>query len=481
MWLMIIIMAISMIGIGVIQLMWFKSSVQQDEKNFDDKVSIALAIVKERLLEDAHKTDIVMRKYREYQKGKTKKRFLFNQINTYKSILNSAKNKKEKTQYNFEISSTEMLINPYAFLERINKNHLASYIKHEIEQQGIDLKYDYGVYSNKSESFIIMNGHFLAQIGSTQNKSHAMTGNALFNSNYQISLFNSPSNIGDNNNKVPGYLKIYFPDKDRWLWSSVMNSLILSLLFTGLVLFAFGYTIYVVQRQKQISEMKTDFINNMTHEFKTPIATISLAADSIGSPKILGSQEKVMRFTNIIKQENKRMLSQVEKVLQMAMLDKKTIQLKLTDIDIHQIITEAVDHASLKIEKRDGQLTKNLNAEKHIIKADRTHISNIVHNLLDNAEKYSPDTLDITIATINNKNGIIIDITDKGLGMSKDQVKNIFEKFYRVHTGNIHNVKGFGLGLSYVKALVEAHNGTISVKSEKSKGSTFSISLPFGL
>ena len=218
----------------------------------------------------------------------------------------------------------------------------------------------------------------------------------------------------------------------------------------------------------------------MTHEFKTPIATINLAADSINSPMISGKPDKVGRFAKIIKQENQRMLSQVEKVLQMALLDKKDFKLKKSQIDVHDIIKQAAEHNELKLASKNGEIKCDLEAGNSIIKADNTHIVNIVNNLLDNANKYSPDNPKINIKTYNENNGLSLEISDNGIGMTKEQKKHIFDKFYRVHTGNVHNVKGFGLGLSYVKAMVDAHNGNISVSSELGKGSTFKIHLPFG-
>ena len=464
-----------MIGIGIIQMIWFDTAIDQDKQNFDDKVRIALGIVKERLLEDAQNDQSTRRNF--------DRNFKFKQNNLFDQSYKSGKSQFQLQKLDFDLQATERFMTPGLFLERIDKDKLDTYIKHEIEQQDINLAFDYGVYSNIVQSFIIMNGNYTAQISSTggNSSSPVKTGNELYNSPYQISLFNSqdPSTLeNDQKDFIPGYLKIYFPTKNQFLWSAVIPSLLLSILFTGLVIFCFGYVIYIIQRQKQVSEMKTDFINNMTHEFKTPIATISLAADSIGSPMILGNDDKVMRFTNIIKQENTRMLGQVEKVLQMAMLDKKDFQLKISAVDVHKLITVAAEHMNLKILKRNGILRTDLKANDHIIQADSTHISNIIHNLLDNAEKYSSDNVSINIETENKKNGIEISISDKGIGMSKDQVKNIFEKFYRAHTGNIHDVKGFGLGLSYVKAIVDAHNGSINVKSELGKGSTFSIFLP---
>lgn len=224
--------------------------------------------------------------------------------------------------------------------------------------------------------------------------------------------------------------------------------------------------------------MKTDFINNMTHEFKTPIATISLAADSIASPKVITDEGKINRFVGIIRQENKRMLQQVEKVLQMALIDKKDFQLKISEVDMHELIRQAVDHLSLQVQQREGNIDVRLEADTAIIEGDHTHLSNVIHNLLDNANKYSSGSPEIMISTVNSNEGILVHVEDKGIGMTKEDQKHIFDKFYRVHTGNLHDVKGFGLGLSYVKAITSAHQGYIDVKSEPGKGSKFSIYLP---
>jgi two-component system, OmpR family, phosphate regulon sensor histidine kinase PhoR len=259
----------------------------------------------------------------------------------------------------------------------------------------------------------------------------------------------------------------------------VLKNLLGSILFTSIILFCFAYTIQVIFRQKKVSEMKNDFINNMTHEFKTPIATISLATDAITSPLILGHSEKLKRFASIIKLENKRMNNQVEKVLQMALVDKEEFNLKLTDVNLHEVIGRAVENISLQVEKKGGVVQTDLKASKQIVEADLTHVSNIINNLLDNANKYSPEKPEIFIHTRNGVNGVEVIIKDKGIGISKEAKKHIFDKFYRVHTGNLHDVKGFGLGLSYVKALMTAHKGRIEVKSELGKGSSFSLFFPF--
>jgi two-component system phosphate regulon sensor histidine kinase PhoR len=216
----------------------------------------------------------------------------------------------------------------------------------------------------------------------------------------------------------------------------------------------------------------------MTHEFKTPIATISLAADSIVSPMVIGSKEKIERFSNIIKQENKRMLSQVEKVLQMALIDKKEFALKISDVDMHILIEQAIENVNLQVQRRGGHIKMQLEADQHVIQGDATHLSNVIHNLLDNANKYSPEAPEIYVQTRNAQGGLEVIVHDKGIGMTKEARKQIFEKFYRVPTGNLHDVKGFGLGLSYVKAITDAHQGQIIVESEPGKGSSFTVFLP---
>jgi len=225
--------------------------------------------------------------------------------------------------------------------------------------------------------------------------------------------------------------------------------------------------------------MKTDFINNMTHEFKTPIATISLATDSILSPKVISSHDKIRRFAGIIKQENKRMLGQVEKVLQMAVIDKRDFDLTLADVDLHSVIDKAIENATLQVQRRGGSIKRELVASKAFVRGDQTHLSNVIHNLLDNANKYSPDAPDISVRTRNVSGGVEVIVEDHGVGMTSDSRKQIFDKFYRVHTGNLHDIKGFGLGLSYVKAITDAHSGKIDVSSRLGEGSSFILYLPY--
>lgn len=250
------------------------------------------------------------------------------------------------------------------------------------------------------------------------------------------------------------------------------------ILFTAIIVTAFALTIRTMLGQKKLSEIKGDFINNMTHELKTPLATISLAIDAIGNEKVMDNKDKIRYFSGIIKEENKRMNKQVESILQSALLEKDELSLNLQPIDVHQLISSTVENLQLQLDGKNGKVELQLNAHLPIIKADEVHFSNLIFNLLDNAIKYSKDNLEVKISTSNTRKFLVISIADNGIGMSRDTVNRIFEKFYRAHTGNVHNVKGFGLGLSYVKAIVDAHKGRIRVESILGKGSRFTMEFP---
>lgn len=464
-WTIIVIMTLALIGVGAIQYFWIKRAVDLDEKNFNDKVTIALNNVKKRLMTDAEVA--AEKRYYAEKSILSPKNVLADIIKDDLSSSSSGLGKKIR-----ELELKSSFMDPNQLLESIDIQKLQSYLKAELESKSIDLPYEYGVFSNREKAYIIENGNYTATIGDTTKSSNVAAMNPLYKAEYKISLF-----ADDITN--PGHLNLYFPGKQRFLWSNVIWVLLSSVVFTGLILYCFSYTIYVIFHQKKISEMKTDFINNMTHEFKTPIATISLASDSILSPTILDNKEKITKFINIIKQENKRMLSQVEKVLQMAQIEKENIELKFNQLNIHDLITDAAVNAELKVQSKGGNISTRLEAKNPVIEGDATHLSSIINNLLDNAEKYTPQQPEIVIGTNDARGGVEFYVSDNGIGMSKDALKYIFEKFYRVHTGNLHDVKGFGLGLSYVKAMVDAHHGRVYVKSEPGKGSTFTIYLPY--
>ena len=251
-------------------------------------------------------------------------------------------------------------------------------------------------------------------------------------------------------------------------------------LFTIIILSAFYLTVRTMIRQKKLGEIKNDFINNMTHEFKTPIATISLAVDAMRNEKVQQDREKLGYFSSIIKEENQRMNRQVETILKASQLEKQEVDLNLKPVHVHEVIKDVVDNFALQLESKNGKVEMQLNAANDLISADEVHFSNLVNNLVDNAVKYAKDNIPpfIKLSTQSTAKKFIMRIEDNGIGLSRDTVKRIFERFYRAHTGNVHNVKGFGLGLSYVKTMVEAHDGDIKAESTLGKGSIFTVELP---
>ncbi len=273
-------------------------------------------------------------------------------------------------------------------------------------------------------------------------------------------------------------LHLYIKEENNFLIRKIGWYIAGSILFTIIIISAFYLTVRTMFRQKKLSEIKSDFINNMTHELKTPLATISLAIDALTNEKVIHDTEKIRYYSRMIKDENKRMNKQVEKILQSARIEKQDIRLNLQILNAHEIISKVADNVHLQILDKNGKLYLNLGAEHFKIEADDVHFSNVVFNLLDNAIKYSKNDLAIEMTTANEKDMFVLHIKDNGIGMNKETQSRVFEKFYRAHTGNIHNVKGFGLGLSYVKAIVEAHGGRVKVDSVLGKGSTFSVYFP---
>ena len=273
-------------------------------------------------------------------------------------------------------------------------------------------------------------------------------------------------------------LHVFVPQSSLTVFKSLGWMIFGGILFTAIIVTAFALTIRTMLGQKKLSEIKSDFINNMTHELKTPLATISLAIDAIGNERVTDNRDKIRYFSGIIKEENKRMNKQVESILNSALMEKEELTLNLQPIDVHQLINSTVENLQLQLEGKNGKVDLQLNAIQPIIKADEVHFSNLIFNLLDNAIKYSKDNLEVRITTANTRKFLVISIADNGIGMSRDTVSRIFEKFYRAHTGNVHNVKGFGLGLTYVKAIVDAHKGRIKVESILGKGSRFTMEFP---
>jgi two-component system phosphate regulon sensor histidine kinase PhoR len=292
-------------------------------------------------------------------------------------------------------------------------------------------------------------------------------------SKYMVRLF--PDNII----RQDLILSVVFPERANYVLGSMAWILGGSMLFSLFILATFALSLYFIIRQKKISEMKSDFINNMTHEFKTPIATISLAADTITNSKVINDEKSVRHFIGMIKKENARMNKKVETILQIASLDKKEIEFRFENVSLHSVIEHAVETIEIQVHQRNGKISLFLEAEEPVIYGDSEHLANLVNNLLDNAIKYSPENPDVTVRTKNSDKGIIFSVEDKGIGMTKAVQSKIFERFYRQSSGNVHDVKGFGLGLNYARAIIEAHKGNITVFSEPGKGSRFDIFLPF--
>ncbi len=341
--------------------------------------------------------------------------------------------------------------------ERITQPDLDSIIESVLKKNGINTKYQMGVFD-------IMNHSIYEGDSDSQND--------LYESPFKISLF--PNDIFGS----PVYLSMYFPNENAFILKSMWMMLAISAIFVLIIIFAFYYSISTIFKQKKLSIIKNDFINNMTHELKTPISTISLACEALNDSEIKNSKETQGRFVNMINEENKRLGVLVENVLQSAVIDKGELKLQEEIFNIHEVIDRAVKNVKIQVEKKNGQIIVSKLATKVQVYADNVHITNVIYNLLDNANKYIAIQPSIEITTEDIVGGIVIKVKDNGVGISKENQKKIFEKLYRVPTGNVHDVKGFGLGLSYVKAIVEKHGGTINVESTLGKGSTFVMTLP---
>lgn len=338
--------------------------------------------------------------------------------------------------------------------KRVSKNQINLILAQELFNKGLNLEYEFAVYSNDLATSV-----------------HSEEYELLKNREYVTSVFED--NTGGNFN-----LRLTFPNTKKFLLESMLSMVILSIAFTSFIILLFVFALYQLLKQRKISQIKTDFINNMTHEFKTPIATINLALDAIRNPKIMGDEDKVKRYLSIISEENKRMYAQVENVLRISRLEKKQLDIKKQKLELHDLIEDAIPHVDLMVEDRGGEINIDFKAKSSAVLVNESHFTNVIVNVLDNAIKYSLDVPVINIVTENIRNSIVLKISDNGIGMSKSVQKKIFEKFYREHTGNVHNVKGHGLGLAYVKQIIDDHHGEIFVESEKGKGTTFIIKLP---
>jgi two-component system, OmpR family, phosphate regulon sensor histidine kinase PhoR len=359
----------------------------------------------------------------------------------------------------FDRTSEENYYNNYN--QKVDTALLDSILKHELTKQNITAGYNYYLTSVHPES------PRYSDLKQAENRSDS------------LGIVHYKINLSPNNRFIePEYLIVTFPRQERAVFKQMWPFLITSVIVIFILIFSFYYIMVNNLKQKKLSVIKNDFISNMTHEFKTPISTISLASEMLGDNSIAQTPEKQQRYIKMIRDENKRLSVLVESILQTSILDKGEFKLKLSEVDIHEIINTAINNTQLLIGQRRGFIQTFLKAQKYKLQADRVHLTNIIFNLIDNAIKYSRDMPEISISTFNTAEGIMIQVKDNGIGISKENQRKIFDKFYRVPTGNVHNVKGFGLGLSYVLAVILKHNGTISVNSELGKGSTFNVHLP---
>lgn len=352
----------------------------------------------------------------------------------------------------------EQLVNPNEINERISEPLVDSLLNIALTENGIEIVFEFIIWDSSKDSVVM---------------SYEKTDAELIKqSEFRAALF--PGDLIANSN----FLVLNFPGATTYLYRQIWMTLAASILFIGIIVSCFSYAILIIFRQKKLSEMKNDFINNMTHELKTPIATVGLAVEALNEKEMRNNENTVLRYLSMIQEENLRLSDHVEKVLQSAILDKESFELKYEKLNLHQTINSAMDKTVMQLEDRAGTVINLLDAENDKIEGDEFHLTNVFLNVIDNAIKYSKDKPLVQIKSYNSNGFICIEILDEGIGMSKGTVNQIFDKFYRVPTGNRHDVKGFGLGLSYVKTIVEKHGGTIEVSSELGKGSNFIIKLP---
>ena len=386
-----------------------------------------------------------------------------------KGVLPSIKNPRFRPSF---MLPSDQLLSEIMKPSSIARNNTAFEIEERIqkafEMNGIkDTKFEFAITSDEGLSpYELKSKNILKVIDDTIN-------NRKF-----IYLFQIPSGSVYENLVPDEAMILVVPNVKNIVFKQLRLMIGGAILFTLILCTAFYVTVHALFRQKKMSEIKNDFINNMTHEFKTPLATISLAVDAMRNEKVLQDREKMSYFSSIIKEENKRMNKQVETILQASLMDRQEIQLNRRPIHVHQVIHAVLDNFNLQLADKNGEAALQLNADNDLIEADEVHFSNLISNLVDNAVKYSNNNLLIKVSTFNIGKNISIRIEDNGIGMNKETQKRIFEKFYRAHTGNLHNVKGFGLGLSYVKTMVDAHGGKIRVDSTLGRGTAFIIDIP---
>ncbi len=393
------------------------------------------------------------------------------ELEQYKgSYLNTPRASDKIFQDDFSLE----FLRPATIGKRFTTAELYSKVRQAFDRSGLDeLQFEFGIGTiNPRTQMLGVIERQTANFG----RAHDDSTNNFARGYFLI----TPSGSAAENLAMDETLIVVALDYKKYAMQSLSVRYLTAIIFTIIIITAFYLTVRTMLRQKKLGEIKNDFINNMTHEFKTPIATISLAVDALRNEKVLQDRTKISYFSTIIKEENQRMNRQVETILKASQLEKQEIELNLKPVHVHEIIKIVADNFALQLEEKQGRAELLLDADNDLVDADEVHLSNLVNNLLDNAVKYSKENTPIfvRICTLVHGKSLQIKFEDNGIGMNKETAKRVFERFYRAHTGNIHNVKGFGLGLSYVKTIVEAHNGQVRVDSTLGKGSTFVIELP---
>ncbi|HVX28787.1 MAG TPA: HAMP domain-containing sensor histidine kinase [Parafilimonas sp.] len=432
----IVLISLSLIGIIVIQVNWFKNQLVIQQERFIDKVYKAGLDVSEAL-----------------SKGASSNLFDFNKRPGLQPF-------PDNLSFNF--------IRPSTIADKYSASEIKDMLVKAFKKEDLsNVRFEFAVTSN-TDNFEVefQSGHFQQESLDTVHFR-------------QIVIPIIPENATDLERVMPNeHLFILIPDFKAQVWHSLGWMVIFSALFTAIIIAAFYITVKTLVNQKKMSEIKSDFINNMTHEFKTPLATISLAVDALKNEKVHSDKAKWQYFNNIIKEENKRMNRHVETILQAALMEKQEFKLNFKPVHLHELINNVTNNFQLQLQDKNSKIEYLLNASNDMVEVDEVHFSNVISNLIDNAIKYSKENLAIKIITHSTEKYIVLQIQDNGIGMSKETVKRIFEKFYRAHTGNLHNVKGFGLGMSYVKSVIDEHKGKIKVESVLGKGSTFTLEIP---
>ena len=464
--LIIVLMSVALLGLMSIQVYWIRNAVIVKEAGFVRGVNEAISNVVLRIekieMINKYQSQFTIKpnrlSYQNYQDS-IRKDFFEDLANISTRDEYDSFNKKSILNLR-KIGNRIQMAPKQPIEERINEILMDSLINYELNILGINTQYEYGVYSPSKNNMVIQ-------------KTGMYPSELLGKDSFHFALF--PSDLQGN----PDYLMLYFPNEQRFLISKMWVLLLVSIILIVIIIVSFYTTIGTIFKQKRLSVMKNDFINNMTHEFKTPISTIALVCEAMKDRDIEKSEEIYDNYIGIIHDENNRLKVMAEKVLQTAIIEKGKLHLKKEWLDIHEIICEDVKKIHIQVEKKGGHIYTDLKAENIKLKLDRVHITNVVLNLLDNAIKYTLEKPEILVSTVESSSGVTILIQDNGIGISKANQHKIFDKLYRVPTGNIHNFKGFGLGLSYVKAVVDKHGGNIRVSSELKRGTTFKVFLPF--